>query len=89
MNAATLSDADLLDQAVSLEGDLDVAAARALLRLTLRPGAKSTVRRLLAKNQRGTITTEERLQLEQYLRLGQLLDLVQAKARLALRSSEN
>jgi hypothetical protein len=43
------------------------------------------MRRLVQKNNRGTITAGERVALEKYLRVGQFLDLVHAKARLSLR----
>ena len=42
------------------------------------------IRQLLQKNNRGTISAAERLTLEKYLRVGQLLDLLHAKAKLSL-----
>jgi hypothetical protein len=45
------------------------------------------MRGLLQKNNRGTITGEERVVLERYLRVGRFLDLLQAKARVSLQHS--
>jgi len=62
-------------------------AARSLLRLKFGRRASQRIRRLLQKNNRGTITAPERLLMERYLRVGQFLDLVHAKARLSLHQS--
>jgi hypothetical protein len=40
------------------------------------------MRQLPRKNNRGTISAEERVALERYLRVGRLLDLLHANARL-------
>ena len=45
------------------------------------------IRRLLQKNNRGTITAQERILLEKYLRVGKLIDLLHAKARRSTTSS--
>ena len=42
--------------------------------------ANKTIARLLQVNAAGKISTEERLLLDRYLRVGQLIDLGQAKA---------
>lgn len=65
-------------------GNLPLAAAQAFLAMKFDGGARQTIRRLLRQNNRGTITAEDRLLLEKYLRVGQFLDLAQAKARLSL-----
>jgi hypothetical protein len=80
----TMTEAAILDRVVSLAGDLTPEAARGLL--TLRFDAQTTrlIRRLLQQNNRGTISAEDRLALEKYLRIGQFLDLLQAKARQSL-----
>jgi hypothetical protein len=64
-----------------------VEAARALLRIRFSRDALQLVNRLLRKNQRGTISAEERILLEKYLRVGRFIDVVQAKARKVLKRS--
>jgi len=66
--------------------DFSREAARAILCLRFDRDSTKRVRQLLRKNNRGTITAEERVELERYLRVGQLLDLLQAKAHLRLQS---
>ena len=81
----SLSEADILDRMIGAgDADMSAEAARALLQLKLDAESTRTVDLLLRANAAGTISTEDRLQLERYLRVGQLIDLVQAKARLAL-----
>jgi hypothetical protein len=65
-------------------GNLPPEAARAFLAMKFDRATIQTIRRLLRQNNRGTITAEDRLLLEKYLRVGQFLDLAQAKARLSL-----
>ena len=65
--------------------DLSPEAARSLLALRFDGATTRSIRTLLQRNNRGSITAEERLALEKYLRVGQFLDLLHAKARLSLR----
>jgi hypothetical protein len=44
---------------------------------------------LASRNSKGTISDEERVELEKYLRVGSFINLVQAKARLSLKRSES
>jgi hypothetical protein len=84
---ATVSDiteADSLDQLVlPREGDLSPHAARSILNLRFNESATKRLRRLLTKNNAGKLSAGERLLLDKYLRVGQFLDLMQAKARLS------
>jgi hypothetical protein len=86
MASATIpSEADILERVIMPENpDFSIDAARAILRLQFDEGSTKRIRQLLRKNNRGRITAEERVELEHYLRVGQLLDLLQAKARLRL-----
>lgn len=59
-------------------------AARFLLSLNFPLQATKEIRKLLKKNNRGTIRAAEQATLGKYLRVGQFLDLLQAKARLSL-----
>ena len=51
--------------------------------------ATDRIRDLLLKNTGGTITPTEKATLEKYLRVGEFLDLMQAKARLALHQNSS
>lgn len=80
-----ITDASILSDLVGLEPvDLTPEAARALLKLKFGPKSKRTMERLLRANSSGSISADDRLLLEKYLRIGKLVDLVQAKARVAL-----
>jgi hypothetical protein len=84
----TVTEADILADVVAAEeGDLSPDAARSLLTLKFRKDATKHIRQLLQKNNRGTITAAERVTLEKYLRVGQFLDLLHAKARLSLKGA--
>ncbi|HEY1375294.1 MAG TPA: hypothetical protein VGF55_00785 [Gemmataceae bacterium] len=82
------TEADILEQVIAPRAaDLSPEAARSLLALSFDRPTTSYIRQLLQRNNRGTITTDERIALERYLRVGQLLDLLHAKARLSLKES--
>jgi hypothetical protein len=68
---------------------LSADAAKSLLQLAFSKNATRRIRQLLQKNNKGTISAAERITLDRYLRVGQFLDLLQAKARLSLRASGN
>ena len=88
-DASSLSEAEILEQMVRPgDADLPPEAARALLQLGFDSGAKKAMERLLRSNAAGTISAEDRLLLDRYLRVGQLIDLIQAKARLSLAAAK-
>jgi hypothetical protein len=85
--APTITDADILYHVVSPDrGDLDPAAARAVLNLHFDETATERIRVLLRRNQEGALSGQEQDELQKYLRVGQFLDLLHAKAHLALQS---
>jgi hypothetical protein len=85
---ATTTEIDILSQVVAPEEpSLQRELARSVLKMKFNENAEMTIRELLAKNNRGEITAEERLVLDKYLRVGQFIDLLQAKARLTLNQS--
>jgi hypothetical protein len=87
---STITEAEILEEVVApQEARLSPEAAQAFLALKFGRATSHRIRQLLSKNNRGTITAEERIDLEKYLRVGQLLDLLHAKARLALQKREN
>ena len=82
---ATVSEADILDEVLSRAlADLHPDAARSLLSFRFEPKTVKQIQRLLQKNNRGTISAEERVTLEKYLRVGQFLDLLHAKAKVVM-----
>ena len=84
----TITEAEILDEVVSpKQPGLTPEAARTFLEMRFSKDAMKQIRRLLQKNNRGTITAGERVTLEKYLRVGQFLDLLQAKAKLSLRET--
>jgi hypothetical protein len=88
--AATTSptEADILEQVIAPRtADLTSEAARALLKLSFDGRTTTRIRQLLRRNNRGGITAGDRMTLEKYLRVGQLLDLLHAKARLSLKET--
>ena len=85
---ATISAADILTEVVEPgRPNLSPDAAREFLSLRFNDAATTRIRDLLQKNNAGTITPPEKSTLENYLRVGELLDLLQVKARLTLRQS--
>ena len=82
-----LTEADILADVVAAgDGDLSPDVARSILRWKFPRRSVSQMNRLVQRNRRGTITALERETLERYLRVGSLLNLLQAKARLSLKS---
>lgn len=78
-------DAEILEQIVSpSEGTFAATAARALLKLSFSDEQQEEIRDLLDRNNAGTITPAEHDQLEAYVRVGNFLSLVKAKARRSL-----
>jgi hypothetical protein len=80
------SEAAILSRVLQPEEDnLPAAAARALLKWHFAQQDRDRMHELAVKNQAGRLTAPERRELEGYLRVGRLLDFLDAKARLALK----
>lgn len=85
-----ITEAEILEKVVApAEGNLSPGAARELLALKFDGETTQTIRKLLRQNNRGTISVEDRLALEKFLRVGQLLDLLHAKAHLSIRNQDS
>ena len=69
------------------EGNLPVEAARSILSFHLSPTDWDRVNELAAKARAGTLTIEERAELDEYERVTCLLELMQSKARLSLKQA--
>ena len=75
----------ILTRAIQPNGaKLSATAARAILRIRLDPSDAARLHEFLIKNQNAALTADERGELDGYLYVGLLLDLLQAKARAAL-----
>jgi hypothetical protein len=83
--AATMSELDILADVISPDrGDLSAEVAESVLRWKFSDRAIARMNKLARKNQTGKLTQPEREELEKVLRVGDLVNLVQAKARLSL-----
>ncbi len=88
MSAAGITEADILNEVVAPDRPgLPQEAARSILSLGFTENARKRIRELLEANRLGTLVAEERAELDKYLRVGQFLDLLQAKARVSLAQS--
>jgi hypothetical protein len=85
---STVTEADILSEVVSPNRPgISPEFARSILELRFSDRASKRIRRLLEKNNKGSISEAERSELDKFLRVGQFLDLMQAKATLSLRES--
>ena len=86
----TISEADILTKVVDpKKADLTPEAAKSFLGLRFDSATTRRIRRLLQRNNRGTISAADRIVLDKYLRVGQLIDLLHAKAKVSLRRSSH
>ncbi len=67
------------------DGDLSADAARSLLTLQLPDDDRDRVNQLAVKAREGSLSEEERAELDDYERVASLLELLQSKARLSLK----
>lgn len=67
------------------EDDLSPEAARFLLRLDFGEPDHARMQELAEKSNDSTLTEDERTELHNYVRIGNVLALIQSKARLSLR----
>ena len=89
-SSPTITEGDILEDIVSsTQAGLTPHVARIFLELKFNKNATKRLPQLLQKTNRGTITAKERLTLERYLRVGQFLDLLQAKAKLSLQEASD
>jgi hypothetical protein len=79
------SDSDIFARVVSSNEALPPGVARAVLDWKFPEVDLKRVARLQKKNNLGGITESERRQLESYVRVGQFIAVMQAKAKLSLK----
>jgi hypothetical protein len=65
---------------------LSADAAKAILRLRFSASDKARMNRLAARNRKGKLTPEEGEELNNYIRVGQTLGILQSKARRSLKA---
>jgi len=70
------------------QATLDVAAARAILNLDFQQTDKDRMRELLAKAKEGTLTANEKVEIDNYERVGHMLSLMKSKARRSLKGGK-
>ena len=82
----TITEADILAHVIAPDQpDLPPESARAILELKFDQTAVERMNGLAEKNRADTLSEAERVEMEKYLRVGQFLNLLQAKARVSLR----
>jgi hypothetical protein len=87
-NSSAVTEADILSEVVAPDQPgIRPEFAQAILDLHFNDKANKQIRKLLDRSNKGTINETERAELDKYLRVGQFLDLMQAKARLSLEQS--
>jgi hypothetical protein len=85
---ATTTESDILAEVIAPEqGNLTAEVAESILAWKFTDQSVRRMSELAQRNSQGTITPEERQLLERYLRVGSLINVVQAKARLSLKSN--
>ena len=86
MSHQVVTELDILADVISPElASLKPDAARAILKWKFSEKSVARMNWLAERNCNGTITPEEREELERFMRVGGLINIVQAKARLSLR----
>lgn len=84
--SVALDDAEILADVLKLgTPHFDVDAARAVLRLGFSDEQQQRMLSLADKGNRGTLSQDERAELDRFRRVGNFLALMHAKARLSLR----
>ena len=82
---ATLdTESEILEQVIESDTGMSAEAAQALLRFQFNAAAVARMNELAEKNRQGAISPPERALLERYVRVGNFLNLIHAKARCAL-----
>jgi len=67
---------------------LSEEAARAILRLTFKPSDRARMNQLAARNRDGKLEPVEEEELNNYIRVGQTLGILQSKARQTLKKTD-
>ena len=80
-----ITEVDILAEVIApSEPGMSPEAARSILEFKFRPKTLERINELTEKNRKDTLSEAERAELQKYLRVGNFLSLVQAKARVSL-----
>jgi hypothetical protein len=80
------SEVDIISEAISpSEGDLSPDVAKSILQWKFSKRAILRMNKLARKNEAGTLTKDEKKELGRYIRIGHMINIVHAKARLSLK----
>ena len=83
--ATSTDSANLWQRAIQFKGELSASAARALLSFGFSEHEHARMDELAAKARTGELTPPEQYQLDNFERLGCLLDIIHSQARQALK----
>ena len=70
------------------EATLDVAAAKAILNLDFKQADKDRMHELLGKAKKRTLTADEKVEIDNYERVGHMLSLMKSKARRSIKGGQ-
>jgi uncharacterized protein YnzC (UPF0291/DUF896 family) len=85
-----ITEADILGQVIAPdEPTLPETSARSILSLQFNEQAVDRMNELAEKKRQNSLSESERAELEKYQRVGNFLNLIQAKARLSLKHASN
>ena len=85
MSAKTVNEVEIWTGVINLDRhDMSVPEANVVLRWAFNDDAKSKMDELAERNGRGELSESEREELEAYVNVGQVVAILQAKARLSL-----
>lgn len=80
----------ILDRAIGLEsGEIPPEAARFIQSIRLSEEDVDRLNELAAKAREGTLSPEEEVAIEEYRRVGRLLEMLKLKARIALKQADS
>lgn len=83
-----ITEADILSQVIDPDkSDLPPEVAQSFLAMRFNDSAVDRMNALSEKNRQGKLSQAEQEEPEKYLRVGQFLNLLQAKARLSLKKT--
>ena len=86
MNAKTISEVDIWSEVITPDKhDMSPSDANVVLRWAFNDIAKARMEQLAERNGRGELSDSEFEELEAYINVGQVIGILQAKARLSLR----
>lgn len=80
------ADTDIFGRVIATNAQISPSVARTLLAWRFPKADLAKIRKLQKKNNAGTILEAELLELESYVRVGQFVAVIQAKAKLTLKN---